>query len=65
MDRNLKIEETIDEKNERILQLEKEVLRKADEINLRKDVIDSLSQSLMRHERESAELAQKLVLMKN
>lgn len=65
MDRNLKIEETIDAKNDRILQLEKELQRKTDEVNLRKEVIDSMSESLMRHEHDSAELAQKLVLLKN
>lgn len=43
MDKNLKIEETIDLKNERILQLEKEMQRQSDEINLRKEVIESLS----------------------
>ena len=43
MDRCLKIEETIDLKNERILQLEKELQRKCDEVNLRKEVIDSMS----------------------
>lgn len=47
MDKCLKIEETIDEKNDRILQLEKEYQRKCDEADLRKEVIDSMSQSLM------------------
>jgi hypothetical protein len=28
-----------------------------DEINLRKEVIDSMGESLMKHEKESAELA--------
>ncbi|CDW87547.1 UNKNOWN [Stylonychia lemnae] len=65
MDRNLKIEETIDEKNDKILQLEKELQRKVDEVNLRKEIIESMQESLMRHEKESAELASKLVLMKN
>eukprot|EP00347_Sterkiella_histriomuscorum_P015370 403357272 len=65
MDRNLKIEEKIDAKNDRILQLEKELQRKTDEVGLRKEVIDSMSESLMRHESESAELASKLVLLKN
>jgi hypothetical protein len=32
MDKNLKIEETIDSKNERILNLEKELQRKTDEV---------------------------------
>jgi len=65
MDKNLKIEEEIDKKNDRILQLEKEVVRKSEEITCRKEVIDAMSRSLMNHEKESAELASKLVLMKN
>lgn len=65
MDKNLKIEETIDLKNEKIVQLEKEIQRQLDEINLRKEVIESLSNSLMKHEKDSADLAHKLVMMKN
>eukprot|EP00347_Sterkiella_histriomuscorum_P016614 403352511 len=65
MDRNLKIGETIDLLNEKIVQLDKELQRRNDEINLRKEVIDSMSNSLMKHEKESGELASKLALMKN
>ncbi len=65
MDKNLKIEETIDAKNERIVQLEKDLQRRNEEVELRKEIIESMSASLMRHEKESAELANKLVLMKN
>jgi chromosome segregation ATPase len=65
LDRNLKIEETIDAKNEKIVSLERELARKEDEVNLRKDVIDSMSDSLMKHEAESRELASKLVMLKN
>lgn len=65
MDKNLKIEETIDAKNEKILQLEKDLHRRTDEVNLRKDVIESMSSSLLKHEKESRELASKLVMMKN
>ena len=53
IDKNLKIEEIVDEKNERIVQLEKEVQRKNDEINCRKEMIDAMSASLMSHEKES------------
>lgn len=42
MDKNLKIMETIDEKNDKILQLEKELQRKVDEVNLRKEIIESM-----------------------
>ncbi len=65
MDKNLKIEETIDAKNERIVSLEKDLQRRNEEVELRKEIIESMSASLMRHEKESAELANKLVLMKN
>ena len=65
MDRKLKIETVIDEKNERITQLERELTRKEDEVNLRKEVIDSMGASLMKHETESRELASKLVMLKN
>ncbi len=65
MDKNLKTGETIDEKNERIQYLERDLQRRDDEIALRKEVIDSLSQNLMQHEKTSGELAQKLVMLKN
>jgi hypothetical protein len=52
MDRILKIEETLDMKNERIKEVEKELQRKHDEVNLRKEVIDSMSDSLMKHEND-------------
>lgn len=65
MDKNLKVGETIDEKNERILQLEKEVARKQDEVGLRKEVIDSMSASLMKYESDHRDLSLKLVMMKN
>ena len=65
MDKLLKIEEVIDEKNDKYLQLEKEYHRKCDEVNLRKEVIDSMSDSLMQHESAQRDLASKLVMMKN
>jgi hypothetical protein len=65
MDRSLKIEEVIDEKNEKIQALERELQRKEDEVNLRKEVIDSMGVSLMKHENETRELATRLVMMKN
>lgn len=51
--------------NDKVLQLEKEYQRKCDEVNLRKEVIDSMSDSLMAHESDSRDLAAKLVMMKN
>jgi hypothetical protein len=65
MDKCLKIGETVDERNERIVQLEKEYQRKCDEVSLRKEVIDSMSQSLMKHESDQRDLAVKLLMMKN
>ena len=65
MDKNLKILEEIDNKNDRIIQLEKELQRKDDEVQWRKDLIDTMSQNLIKHEKESMELASKLALMKN
>jgi len=57
IDRNLKIEETVDAKSDRIRELEKELQRKTDEAELRREVIESLSASLMKHEKENQELA--------
>jgi len=37
--------------------LEKELQKSQDESNLRREVIDSMSSSLMKHEKESGELA--------
>jgi hypothetical protein len=65
LDKILKIEEVIDGKNERIAQLEKEYQRKADEAELRREVIDSMSQSLMAQESVQRDLATKMVMMKN
>ena len=50
MDKILKIEEVIDVKNDEIAQLQKEYQRKCDEADLRREVIDSMSQSLMAQE---------------
>ena len=65
MDKLLKVEEIIDGKQEKINQLEKELSRKNDEIECRRDVIESMSASLMKHEKENRELVSKLVLIKN
>ena len=65
IDKILKVEEIIDGKQERINQLEKEFARKCDEVNLRKEVIDSMSDNLLKHEKENRELVSKLVMLKN
>ena len=55
----------IDERQEKINQLEKELARKTDEVEIRKEVIESMSASMMKHEKENRELVSKLVLLKN
>lgn len=65
MDTKLKIEEIIDQKNQEINQLKMDLARKEDEVKLRKEVIDSMSGSLLKHETESRELASRLVMLKN
>jgi superoxide dismutase len=65
LDKNLKVEEIIDGKQEKINQLEKELVRARDEAMLRREVIDSMSANMMKHEKENRELVSKLVMMKN
>lgn len=65
MDKILKVETSIDAQQDRIKELEKELGRKNDEIELRKEVIDSMSASMMKHEKENRELVSKLVMLKN
>ena len=65
MDKILKVETNVDEKQDRIHQLEKELARKTDEVMIRKEVIDSMSENMMRHEKENRELVSKLVMLKN
>ena len=45
--------------------MEKELARKNDEVNCRKEVLDFMQASLMKHEKENRELVSKLVLLKN
>ena len=42
LDKNLKIGEIIDSKDEKIIQLEKDLQRKSDESELRREVIESM-----------------------
>jgi len=65
MDKLLKVEEIIDGKQDRINALEKELHRAREEVELRKDVIESMSASMMKHEKENRELVSKLVMIKN
>ncbi len=43
MDKNLKLLEELDKKSEIIVSLEKDSLRMSEEVNLRKEIIDSMS----------------------
>lgn len=52
MDKNLKVEETIDEMKDKIVGLEKELQRRNDEVRLRKEVIDSMSKQVMDQDQE-------------
>lgn len=60
-----KVEETVDERNNRIQQLELELQRAKEEVACRKLVIAEMTSSLLRHEEESAELAEKMTMLKN
>lgn len=46
----------MDAKNERIVVLERDLARRTDEIGLRKEVIDSMGQSLMQYEEDQREM---------
>lgn len=65
MDKVLKVETSVDEYKDRIRELEKELARKNDEIVLRREVIDSMGASMLKHEKENRDLVSKLVLLKN
>lgn len=65
IDKNLKLLREIDDKNEQILILEKDNLKKTEDDKLRREIVDTMSTSLLRHEQESRELAEKLTIMKN
>jgi hypothetical protein len=65
MDKLLKVEEIIDGKQERINALEKELHRAREEVELRREVIESMSASMLKHEKENRELVSKLVMIKN
>ena len=65
IDKNLKVDQVIDGYKERIIQLEKELQRKTDEVEIRKEVIESMSASFLKHEKENRELVSKLVMLKN
>ena len=51
--------------NEEIKRLEKSLQLASDEVHLRKTIVDSMGENLIKHESESMQMAQKLTLMKN
>lgn len=65
VDKILEVETSVDSHQDQIRALEKELARKTDEVEIRKEVIESMSASMMRHEKENRELVSKLVLLKN
>ena len=64
-DEKFKVEEVVDAKNVAIEKLELELQRAHEEVGVRKMVIDEMGQSMLAHEKESADMAQKLTLLKN
>ena len=45
--------------------LEQDLARAKEDVECRKMIIDEMSKSMLHHEKESMDMAQKLVLMKN
>ena len=64
-DENHKLEEEIDKLYSDIIKMERELSLANDEISLRKSVVDSMGENLLKHENESMQMSQKLTLMKN
>ena len=54
-----------DEQRNQIEKLETDVQRAQEDVECRKLIIDEMSKSMLHHEQESMEMAQKLTLMKN
>lgn len=65
IDDKFNVEKVLDKKTEKINELERQVSLAIDEVNCRKQVIDSMSNSLLSHEKESAKMAESLSIMKN
>ena len=65
MQQKNKLEGDHDEQKAVIEKLEEQCQRAKEDVECRKLIIDEMSQSMLFHERESMEMAQKLTLMKN
>ena len=61
----MKVEQVVDEKDTNIQQLEKELQRSKEEVVVRKMVIDDMGVNMLAHEKESADMATKLSLLKS
>jgi len=64
-DEKFQLAEQIDKKQDQIIELEKSLQKAVDEVELRKAVVDSMSENLLKHENDSMEMSQKLTMMKN
>ena len=64
-DEKYQVEAVVDEQKDKIEKLELEVRRAKEDVECRKMIIEELGSNMMHHERESAEMAQKLTLLKN
>ena len=49
----MKIEEKLDQSQKRVQELERDLQRRADEVILRKEVIDSMGDKIMNHENDT------------
>ena len=64
-DEKYQLDEQIDQLNEEVKKLQKSLQMATDEVHLRKTIVDSMGENLLKHESESMHMAQKLTLMKN
>ena len=65
MDTNLKIEERVDERNTKIKELGRDLQRKTDEVNLRREVLDSMGDNLVKYENENRDNREKIKQLEN
>ena len=64
-DEKYQVDAVVDEQKDKIERLEIDYKRAKEDVECRKMIIDELGQSILFHEQESAEMAQKLTLLKN
>jgi hypothetical protein len=61
----MKVEEVVDVKDSQIQQLQLELQRAKEEVLCRKQIIEQLTKSMLEHEKESADMANKLSVLKS